>query len=121
MAEPSYDELRHLGHRVIHALGIHTSATHMEWFFGSKGLKFSEIGCRPTGQSAWDLYCAANDVDIYREWASAIVHGRPETSLNRRYAAGMVSIRPQQDGVVSGYEGIEKIQDAYGEWVIDCH
>jgi hypothetical protein len=42
------------------ALGIGTAATHMEWFFGPKGLKFSEIGCRPPGVGHWDVYCAAN-------------------------------------------------------------
>ncbi len=45
--DPSYAELRELGQRVITALGIGTSATHMEWFAGSKGLYFSEIGARP--------------------------------------------------------------------------
>ena len=44
---PGYDELRELGQRVITALGIGTSATHMEWFAGPKGLYFSEIGCPP--------------------------------------------------------------------------
>ena len=44
---PDYQELRDLGARVNAALGIGTSATHMEWFFGPKGLRFSEIGCRP--------------------------------------------------------------------------
>ncbi len=42
-----YDEVKEMGRRVIEALGIGTAATHMEWFFGPKGLKFSEIGCRP--------------------------------------------------------------------------
>ena len=60
---------------MIEALGIGTSATHMEWFFGPKGLNFSEIGCRPPGVRVWDLYGAANDIDLYREWANAIVHG----------------------------------------------
>ena len=60
---------------VIAALGIGTSATHMEWFFGPKGLRFSEIGCRPPGVGAWDLYSAGNDLDLYRAWADAIVHG----------------------------------------------
>ena len=73
--EPAYEELRELGRRVIETLGIGTSATHMEWFFGPKGLRFSEIGCRPPGVRAWDLYAAGNDIDIYREWANAIVHG----------------------------------------------
>ena len=50
-----YAQLRELGHRVVEALGIGTSATHMEWFFGPKGLKFSEIGCRPPGVGAWGL------------------------------------------------------------------
>ena len=44
-----YGQLRELGGRVNEALGIGTSATHMEWFFGPKGLRFSEIGCRPPG------------------------------------------------------------------------
>ena len=70
-----YAEVREMGARVIEALGIGTSATHMEWFYGPKGLRFSEIGCRPPGVGAWDLYSAANDVDVYREWAHAIVHG----------------------------------------------
>ena len=70
-----YQQVREMGARVIEALGIGTSATHMEWFFGPKGLKFSEIGCRPPGVGAWDLYSAGNDLDIYREWANAIVHG----------------------------------------------
>ena len=52
---PAYDELKEMGRKVIKALGITTSATHMEWFYGPKGLKFSEIGCRPPGVRAWDL------------------------------------------------------------------
>ena len=77
--DPTYREVRELGQRVIAALGIGTSATHMEWFFGPKGLKFSEIGCRPPGVRVWDLYSAANDLDVYVEWAKAIVHGRTES------------------------------------------
>jgi hypothetical protein len=118
---PGYDELKVLGRTVVQALGIETSATHMEWFFGPKGLSFSEIGCRPPGVRAWDLYAAANDVDIYREWAMAIVHGRPSQSLSRRFSAGMIALRPERDGTISGYEGVDAIQQRYGEWVIDAH
>ena len=118
---PGYGEVKKLGAQVIAALGIGTSATHMEWFFGPKGLKFSEIGCRPPGVGMWDLYAAANEFDIYREWAMAIVHGRASQTLSRRYAAGMINLRPQRDGRISGYEGIEQIERAYGEWIIDSH
>ncbi len=118
---PGYSEVKRLGQRVIEALEIGTSATHMEWFFGPKGLKFSEIGCRPPGVGVWDLYAAANDFDIYREWAMAIVHGHPGQTPSRRYAAGMINLRPDRDGRISGYEGIDRIEREYGEWIIDSH
>jgi formate-dependent phosphoribosylglycinamide formyltransferase (GAR transformylase) len=118
---PEYDELRDMGRRVISALGIGTSATHMEWFFGPKGLRFSEIGCRPPGVGAWDLYSAGNDLDIYREWANAIVHGHTSATPSRRHASGMVALRPDRDGSISGYSGVDELQGRFGEWVIDAH
>jgi hypothetical protein len=110
-----------MGRRVIAALGIGTSATHMEWFFGPKGLKFSEIGCRPPGVGAWDLYAAGNDMDIYREWANAVIHGETSTAPSRRYASGMVALRPETDGSITGYSGAQELQQRFGEWVIDAH
>jgi len=118
---PTYDELKVLGRRVVDALGIRTSATHMEWFFGSKGLKFSEIGCRPTGQSQWDLYCAANDFDIYREWATILLDGRSEQRPSWRYSAGLIALRPDRDGIITGYQGLDDLFQTWGEWVIDHH
>jgi carbamoylphosphate synthase large subunit len=118
---PEYAELREMGQRVNTALGIETSATHMEWFFGPKGLKFSEIGCRPPGVGAWDLYSAGNEIDVYREWARAIVHGETGSVPSRRYASGIVALRPDQDGRITGYTGAEDMNQQYGEWVIDAH
>ena len=116
-----YDDLRELGQRVVEALGIGTSATHMEWFFGSKGLRFSEIGCRPPGVGAWDLYSAGNDLDLYREWANAIVHGHVATRPSRRFATGIIALRPERDGTISGYSGVDEMQAKHGEWVLDAH
>jgi formate-dependent phosphoribosylglycinamide formyltransferase (GAR transformylase) len=116
-----YQQVRELGARVNEALGIGTSATHMEWFFGPKGLRFSEIGCRPPGVGAWDLYSVGNDLDLYREWANAIVHGHIAARPSRRYASGIVALRPDQDGQITGYSGIEEVQARSGEWVIDAH
>ncbi|HHU10921.1 MAG TPA: ATP-grasp domain-containing protein [Intrasporangiaceae bacterium] len=116
-----YTEIRELGARVNDVLGIGTSATHMEWFFGPKGLRFSEIGCRPPGVGCWDLYSAANDVDVYREWAHAIVHGSAERPLSRGHSAGIVALRPDRDGQIHGYSGVEAIGDRYGHWIIDAH
>jgi carbamoyl-phosphate synthase L subunit-like protein len=116
-----YQELRDLGRRVNDALGIGTSATHMEWFFGPKGLKFSEIGCRPPGVGAWDLYSAGNDLDVYRQWADSIVHGQVWGQPSRQYSAGIVALRPERDGTISGYSGVDEIQSRHGQWVLDAH
>ena len=118
---PAYSEVKAMGRQVLRALGIGTSATHMEWFFGPRGLKFSEIGCRPLGVSVWDLYSAANDLDLYREWAATIVHGRPLARPSRRYAAGMIALRPDRDGRIAGYKEVKKIQSAFGRWILDAH
>jgi carbamoylphosphate synthase large subunit len=116
-----YQQLRELGARVNEALGIGTSATHMEWFFGPKGLRFSEIGCRPPGVGAWDLYSVGNDFDLYREWANAIVHGHIAQRPSRQFATGIVALRPDRDGQITGYSGIDDVQARSGEWVIDSH
>lgn len=116
-----YQEVREMGRRAIQALGIGTAATHMEWFFGRNGLRFSEIGCRPPGVRAWDLYNVANDIDMYQEWASALVHGRGQRPLTRRYSAGIIALRPDRDGVIAGYEGLPEVQHRYRENIIDWH
>lgn len=116
-----YQDLRAMGQQVITALGIWTSPTHMEWFRGEKGLKFSEIGCRPPGVGVWDLYCAANEFDLYAAWAHAIVHEKVPFQPSRKYAAGMIALRPDRDGTISHYEGLDEIQRRYREWILDVH
>jgi len=116
-----YDELKAMGRKVVTALGIETSATHMEWFAGPKGLKFSEIGCRPPGVGAWDLYCNANEFDLYREWAMAVVHGHGSQAPSRRYAAGIIAMRPSQDGIIARYDGFDEVYRRFGGYIIDQH
>ena len=118
---PSYQEVKAMGQKVVELLGIETSATHMEWFYGPKGLKFSEIGCRPPGVRAWDLYNVANDMDLYREWAAAICVAKPTQYASRRLAAGIIALRPSQDGHIAGYTGLEQIGNQFGQYLIDMH
>jgi hypothetical protein len=118
---PSYDEVKRMGRKVVAALGLGTCATHMEWFYGPKGLRFSEIGARPPGVGQWDLYCAGNDLDLYREWGNAITHGKVSKSPSRRFATGIVNLRPNRDGVISGYEGLDKARELLGPALMDFH
>ena len=124
--QDSYQEVRRMGQAVVDALGVWTSPTHMEWFAGtgpdgSGGLKFSEIGCRPPGVGVWDLYCAANEFDLFAAWAHAVVHESVPFQPSRRYAAGMIALRPDRDGEISHYDGVEQMQRDYGEWILDHH
>jgi formate-dependent phosphoribosylglycinamide formyltransferase (GAR transformylase) len=119
--DETYREVREMGRRVNEVLGIGTSATHMEWFFGPKGLKFSEVGCRPPGVCFWDLYSATNDLDIYVEWAKAIVHGVTDARCSRAYSGGMIALRPDRDGHITHYDGLETVQRELGSAIVDCH
>jgi hypothetical protein len=121
MDAPAYGELKEMGRRVIEALGVGTAATHMEWFFGPKGLRFSEIGCRPPGVGQWDVYCAANEFDLYREWALAVSHGHVDRQPSRRYSCGMIALRPDRDGAIAGYEGAEEIWRRFGDAIVAHH
>ena len=118
---PGYDEVKVMAQKVVTLLGIETSATHREWFSGAKGLKFSEIGCRPPGVRAWDLYNVGNDMDLYREWATLMTHGRPGQRPSRRLSAGIIALRPDRDGRIVGYEGLAEVRAAFGDCLIDWH
>ena len=118
---PEYGELREMGRRVIAALGIDTSATHMEWFFGPKGLKFSEIGCRPPGVRRLG--------PVLRGQRPGRVPRVGDGDRAGRHRLGAVTAvrqrddraAPRPDGHITGYSGVEELQQQYGEWIIDAH
>lgn len=118
---PGYGELKKMGRDVIKALGLDTCATHMEWFYGPKGLKFSEIGARPPGVSQWDVYNTGNDIDLYRQWAEGLVNGRMTTRPSRRFASAKLALRPERDGRITGYSGIDEVQRRYGPHIVHTH
>jgi formate-dependent phosphoribosylglycinamide formyltransferase (GAR transformylase) len=116
-----YTKLRKFGRQVISDLGLGTTATHMEWFAGPKGLAFSEIGARPPGVCFWDMYCAANDFDLYEEWARAVCWESYEGRPSHNYSAGIVSLRPNRSGTIRGTVGLDEVQRRYGPYILDAH
>ncbi len=119
MDSAGYDEVKQLGRKVITALGLGTVPTHMEWFYGPKGLKFSEIGARPPGVRQWDLYNFGNDIDLYRQWAMALCYGRVDQKPTRRMASGLINLRPDRDGTIRGYSGVDEVATKLGPNLID--
>jgi len=114
-----YAELRDIGRRVIDALGLRSCSTHMEWFFGPKGLKVSEIGARPAGEKIWDMYRVANDFDVYAEWARAIVGQASAQTPSRRLSVGSIQVRPDRDGRFTGHSGVQQVFERYGSWIYE--
>jgi hypothetical protein len=119
--EPQYEEVREMAREVIRVLGLDTSATHMEWFFGPRGLRFSEIGARPPGVGQWDMYNEANEMDLHYEWAHALMHGSAKHPPSYRYSCGLVALRPNRDGRISGYSGLNEVYHRYGDLVTAAH
>ena len=119
----AYDEVKEMGREVIELLGIGTSATHMEWFFGPKGLKFSEIGCRPPGvRRVGPLQRRQRHRPLPRVGDGD--RARPSRRSGRRAASprGSSRFRPDRDGRIAGYEGLDAVAAARsGEWIIDAH
>lgn len=118
---PGYQELRRMGRRVIEVLGIRDSATHMEWFASTKGLVFNEIGARPPGVSVWDIYSAAARWDLYAAWGEAMATGHVRSRPGHRGCAGMVALRPDRDGRIAGYSGVDALQKRFGKHILAAH
>jgi hypothetical protein len=51
----------------------------------------------------------------------AICAARPSQSASRRLAAGIIALRPDRDGRIARYEGLDAIGKRWGGNIIDAH
>jgi hypothetical protein len=51
----------------------------------------------------------------------AVVYGKPGQAPSRRFAAGIIALRPSQDGAISGYDGFDEIYKRFGGFILDQH
>jgi len=81
--------------------------THMEWYKKADGeVVFGEIGARPPGAFTVDLMNYASDIDLFRDWAEALVHGSISSPVTRKYNAVSIFKRAQGKGVIRRIEGL---------------
>lgn len=110
--DPEADELRagtKMGVEALRALGMGTGLTHMEWFLRPDGLAvFGEVACRPPGANMVDLMNYANDLDLYVEWARAVVHGRFDAAVTRPWNAAIVFKRAKGQGRIAKITGLDR-------------
>ncbi len=103
-----------LGLAVLSAMRFRTGFTHMEWYRKADGeVVFGEIGARSPGARLVDVMNYASDIDLYRGWAEAVVHGRFTQPLHRKYNAAIVFKRAMGQGHIQRIEGLEEVMHRY--------
>ena len=109
-----------LGRAALDVLGMGDGATHMEWFLTPGGeAVFGEIACRFGGAGLVDQMNFTCDIDLHREWARVMCHGRFEASTVRKYNVGMIFKRARGWGTITRIEGLRRWLEACGPWVVE--
>lgn len=110
---------REMGEAVLKALGFQTGYTHMEWYRTKDGeAVFGEIGGRPPGAYLVDLINYASDIDTYRGWAEAVVHGRFTQNVERKYNCAWIFKRARGQGTIQRHEGLQALMSEIGQHVV---
>jgi hypothetical protein len=116
---PEYDGIRQAAPAALHALGLRTGLTHLEWFRRPDGtVAVSEVAVRPPGAQISSMLCYAHDLDIYTAWAQLMIAGR-FAPPQRRYAVGTVYLRGQGSGQVRAVHGLDRLAGPAGRGIGD--
>ena len=116
---PNLAEGNEMGRAVLEALKFKTGFTHMEWYRKSDGeVVFGEIAARPAGARTVDLMNFVSDIDLFRGYAEAEVHGRFTATGERKYNTVNVFKRAQGTGRIQHIEGLEQLRARYGRHIV---
>ncbi len=115
-----FDQIRATAETGLHALGLDTGLSHMEWFRLMDGrIAISEVGARPPGAQITSLLSYAHDIDFYKAWPRLVVFGEFDPPP-RRYAVGAAYIRGQGRGQVRAIHGLDEAQRRFGDIVVEA-
>jgi biotin carboxylase len=108
-----------LGEAVLKAMRFRTGFTHMEWHLKADGeAVFGEIAARPPGAFTVDIMNYASDLDLFRGWAEAELHGRFRQPVERRYNCASIFKRAQGQGRIQRIEGLGELMADYGPHIV---
>ncbi len=89
-------DLDALGRRLVKAYGVRERFFHFEFFrTPEKKLVALEVNMRPPGGLTTDMWNYANDIDIYREYASVVARNRFDARVDRPYYCAYLGRRFQ--------------------------
>jgi len=109
-------DLEDAGRRTAAAFDVRERFFHFEFFRRDedRAIVALEVNMRPPGGLTTDMFNYANDIDIYREWASVVVRNRFEASWSRPYHCGYVGRKNGKRYARSHAE----ILDAFGRLIV---
>ena len=117
---PGFDDAQMLGVRAVHALGLETGFTHMEWFRRDDGsLAIGEIAARPPGAHIVLANSYAYGTDMYRAWARAVVDDAFDGPFERQFAVGVAFLRGVGHGRVARVHGVDQANAKVGHLVVE--
>ncbi len=116
---PVYDDIRAAAFQALHALGMQTGISHLEWFRRNDGsLAISEVAARPPGAQFMTLMSRAFDFDAVGAWARLMIFDEFEPQV-QKYAVGAAYLRGMGEGRVSAVHGLDIVQRELGHLVTD--
>lgn len=111
-----------LGLSVLKALDFQDGFSHMEWFrTGTGEAVFGEIGCRPPGARTVEIMNIASDIDLYRGWAEAVLHGTFSQETHRRYNSAVIFKRATGEGRIQRVSGLDSLLQHFGPHVVSVN
>jgi biotin carboxylase len=109
-----------LGRAVLKAMNFKTGFTHMEWYRKADGeAVFGEIAARPPGAFTVDIMNFASDIDLFRIWADAVLHGKLGRAIERRYNCASIFKRARGAGRIQRIEGLGPLLAEYGSHIVN--
>ena len=113
------DDAREMGRKAIHALGLKSGFTHMEWFRRVDGsLAIGEIAARPPGANFVEMMGWGHETDMYRAWARAVADDAFDGPFKRQFAVGCAYLRGIGHGRVHSVTGVREANAAVGHLAV---
>jgi ATP-grasp domain-containing protein len=108
-------DVQEVGRAMARAFDLRERPFHFEIFRTADGRLIPlEVNMRPPGGWTVDMFNYANDIDLYREWANVIVHGRFDAIIKRQYNVLYASRRDIRTYAMSH----EDVMRAFGHLIV---
>ncbi len=109
-------DLEAAGRSAVRSFGIREKFFHIEFFrtVPDGRIVAIEVNMRPPGGLTMDMFNYANDADLYREWASIILHNQASAFTDRPYHCAYIGRKRRRQYA----HDHEQIMRTYGHLIV---